>query len=525
MDLDIDYFLLKSSSEVESNVRKIVELSGKSLLIHIISYMHNTVLVQQFVNQLNKKIPDAKVVLLKHDDKSITKVVVYGFDGIDNERDISDLALYNIYQYKNINEENLANCKKELLRRYFMDPLTNLPNLYKLRKDLSNNEEAGLIIIAIDNFATINNFYGYVIGDYLIEHIAENLKEIFDKNIVYRYMGTEFAILLEKNISFYELKEHLNFMFKSINNMQVKYLGNEIFVDFTLASSANTTHDNIFSKVSMALKYAKEKQLPFWIYEDRMKFENEYKKNLHTSYLIRDAIEDSRIIPYFQPIIDNKTSKIVKYECLARLLDKNNNVISPLVFIPISKKIKVYSFITKTIITKSFKVFEDNNMEFCINLSIEDIQNSDIFKFIVDILEKNPQIANRVTFELLESESIEDFEKINRFIKDVKRHGAKIAIDDFGSGYSNFSYLTKIDVDIIKIDGSLIKNIDMDKNAHMVVETIVDFAKKLGIKTVAEYVHSSTVLDKVKLLEIDCSQGFYIDEPSIYIDKALDLGL
>ena len=97
----------------------------------------------------------------------------------------------------------------------------------------------------------------------------------------------------------------------------------------------------------------------------------------------------------------------------------------------------------------------------------------------------------------------------------MKRYGAKIAIDDFGSGYSNFSYLTKLSADYIKIDGSLIKDIDVDKTALVVVETIVQFAKKLNIKTIAEYVHSSIIMDKVKELGIDYSQGFYIDEPSI----------
>ncbi|MEA1955458.1 MAG: EAL domain-containing protein [Campylobacterota bacterium] len=414
-------------------------------------------------------------------------------------------------------EQSLRKCQRQLLKRYFNDHLTNLPNIYQLRRDLVDNEESGLILIAIDDFATINNFYGYVVGDYLIEHIAEYLKETLKDENIYRYVGSEFAILLENSLSFYDLKDYISAISEKINKKIIEYVGIKIHIDFTIASCANTTHDNIISKVSMALKYAKEKRLPFWIYEDRMKFENEYEKNLQISDLIREGVENFGIIPYFQPIIDNKTSKIVKYECLARLKDRDENVISPFLFIPITKKIKVYNLVTKTIITKSFKAFEENKFEFTLNLSVEDIENSEIFEFIIEKLKENPDISTRVTFELLESEAIEDFEKVSRFIKEVKRYGAKIAIDDFGSGYSNFSYLTKIDVDIIKIDGSLIKNIDTDKNSYLVVETIVDFAKKLGVKTIAEFVHSSTVLDKVKELQIDYSQGFYIDEPMVNI--------
>ncbi len=139
---------------------------------------------------------------------------------------------------------------------------------------------------------------------------------------------------------------------------------------------------------------------------------------------------------------------------------------------------------------------------------------SEIFRFIIEKL-KNSKASHRVIFELLESDAIEDYKKVDRFISEVKRYGAKVAIDDFGSGYSNFSYLTRVNVDIIKIDGSLIENIDVDQNAYIVVETIIEFAKKLGIQTVAEYVHSSVIMDAVKNLGVDFSQGFYIDEPSI----------
>jgi EAL domain-containing protein (putative c-di-GMP-specific phosphodiesterase class I) len=267
----------------------------------------------------------------------------------------------------------------------------------------------------------------------------------------------------------------------------------------------------------MALKYAKDNGLPFWIYEDRMRFENEYEKNLNISNVVRHAVQNSKIVPYFQPIMDNKTSKINKYECLARLLDENNNVISPSLFIPIAKRIKVYNEVTKIIIEKSFKLFEANDYEFSINLSMEDIVNSEMFNFILQKL-KLSSASNRVIFEIVESEAIQDFEKIARFIKEIKRYGARIAIDDFGDGYSNFSYLIKMNVDFLKIDGSLIKDIDTDRNAYLVVETIVDFASKLGVETIAEFVHSSTVMDKVKEMGIKYSQGYHIDKPSINIE-------
>lgn len=256
--------------------------------------------------------------------------------------------------------------------------------------------------------------------------------------------------------------------------------------------------------------------VPFWIYEDRVNFENDYEKNLALSEVVRESVHNDKIIPYFQAILDNKNDKIVKYECLARLIDSDGNILSPVLFIPIAKKIKLYTYITQQMIDKSFAAFEENEFEFNINLSIEDIMNSEIFHFIINKL-KNSKAANRVTFEILESEAIEDFNKVEKFINEIKRYDARIAIDDFGSGYSNFSYLIKLKANYIKIDGSLISEIDVDESAHLVVETIVSFAKKLGMKTVAEYVHSSVVMDRVKELGIDYSQGFYIDKPALQL--------
>lgn len=514
--LHIRTFTLTSSTEVNNVVSKIFELSNKNLLIHLSSYMHNTVLVQKLKIEIEKKISGAKLIMLKHDDKSKTSVVVYDLDKTIEKEYISDEVLREVQLKNEVQAEYLKTCKKQLLSRYFTDHLTSFPNLYQLRKDLHDNEKFSLITIAIDNFDTINNFYGFMVGDYIIEQVGNYIVENIDEKI-YRVSGTEFTLYLENSLGFYDLKDYLAKLYEKVKNVTIKYQENDISVSMTLASCVNSSEENLFSKVSMALKYAKDNRLPFWIYEDRMRFENEYEKNLNISNVVRYAVEHSKIVPYFQPILDNKTSKVAKYECLARLLDQNDNIIAPYLFIPIAKRIKVYNLVTKTIIDKSFAVFENNDYEFSINLSMEDIINSDMFRFILDKL-KSSSASNRVIFEIVESEAIQDFEKIERFINEIKRYGAKIAIDDFGDGYSNFSYLIKMNVDFLKIDGSLIKNIDIDKNSYLVVETIVDFANKLGIETIAEFVHSSTVMDKIKAMGINFSQGYHIDKPLLNIE-------
>jgi len=511
--LKVNKFTLSSSTEVNGVVRNILEIANTNLLIHISAYMHNTVLFQNLKLEIEKKLPDSKLVMLKHDDKTHACVVIYKLNKEVDKQDISDEVLKELQLNESAKNQDYQECKKQLLSRYFTDHLTSFPNLYQLRKDLQDNEEFGLITIAIDNFATINNFYGFMVGDYIIEQVGNYLIQNIDKKI-YRVSGTEFTLYLDEKLNFYDLKDYLRDLYQKVEHITVKYQENTIDVSLTLASCVNANQENLFSKVSMALKYAKDNRLPFWIYENRMGFENEYEKNLNISNVVRHAVENKKIVPYFQPIISNKTAKIEKYECLARLLDEKDNVISPFLFIPISKRIKVYNFVTKIIIDKSFEVFENSDYEFSINLSMEDIINSEMFHFILNKL-KSSSASNRVIFEIVESEAIQDFDKISRFIKEIKRYGAKIAIDDFGDGYSNFSYLMKMNVDFLKIDGSLIKDIDTDMNSYLVVETIVGFANRLGIKTIAEYVHSSTVMDKVKSMGIDFSQGYHIDKPSL----------
>jgi diguanylate cyclase (GGDEF)-like protein len=516
-NLHIDTFTLESSVEVEDTLKKVEHLPKKNdVLVHIVSYRHNTVLVQNLKKGLEKLLVNASIVLLPNlDDKLKVELIVYSKDLQKwDETSLSDAILYNLFKENQTKHATLQKYQLQLFERYFTDNLTNLPNMYQLRRDLQADEDYGLVLIKIDNFATINHFYGFVVGDYVLEEVGKYLKKIVEPNKLYRLSGAEYAVVIPENLGFYELKTYLEDLYNTIKNLDIAYQNTKIFVDFTLASSAKKDKTNIFSKVSMALIYAKNNHLPFWIYEQRMSFEDEYARNLKLSTIVRDSVQNDNIKPYFQAIVDNKTDKIVRYEALARLIDENGKILAPSTFLPIAKSIKVYHQITKQMIDKTFQVFEDLEYEFSINLSIEDIMSSEIFHFIIDKL-KSSKAASRVTFEILESEAVKDYKKIDRFIGEVNRYGAKIAIDDFGSGYSNFIYLTKMDVDYIKIDGSLIENLDVDDSSLVVIETIVSFAKKMGIKTIAEYVLSSTIMDKIKEIGIDYSQGFYIDKPSI----------
>lgn len=253
------------------------------------------------------------------------------------------------------------------------------------------------------------------------------------------------------------------------------------------------------------------------VYDDNISLDKEYKNNIKWTKSIKEAIEKDNILAVYQPIINNKTMKIQKYEALVRL-KKEDALISPYFFLEISKKTKFYNQITKIMIEKTINQFKNLNYNFSINLTIEDILNNEIKNYIYEVL-SNSGIGERLVFEIVESESIENFDIVLDFIKKVKAYGCKIAIDDFGTGYSNFEYLLKLKADFIKIDGSLIKNIDKDILSEKVCRNIVNFAKDLGMKTIAEFVENESILQKVKELGIDYSQGYYFSAPIENLNK------
>ena len=276
--LEVKNFLMSSSSEVPYVVEQVAEMDDKGMLIHIVSYIHNTVLVQNLKSELKKVVPSAKVSLLKHQNKSQTSLTAYVIDEDIDVENISDEILKELHFGSASKDKSIREYRNKLFSRYFTDHLTNLPNVYQLRKDLDENDDAGLIIVNIDNFQTINNFYGFIVGDYVIEEVGKYLKETIKEHKVYRLSGDEFAIVLEKNMGFYDLKEYLIQLYDSIKSIVVEYQDIKIYIDLTLASCANRDVKDMFSKVSMALKYAKDIHVPFWIYEDRMEFEMSMKE-------------------------------------------------------------------------------------------------------------------------------------------------------------------------------------------------------------------------------------------------------
>lgn len=397
---------------------------------------------------------------------------------------------------------------KELINNLFTDSLTSLPNIQKLKQDIENSEQNTLMIINIDSFKEINSFYGLKVGDEILIQVAKNLKELVDKDLtVYKLYSDEFAILSKKKLS----SNYCKYIINTLNNRDYFY-DNILIIIKSSMGVAHETKERIIEKSTVAVKNAKNKRSNYEEYQNSIMIQDEYKNHITWSNNIKEALEEQRVIAYFQPIKDLKTNQIKKYECLSRIVIEDK-VYTPNLFIDISKKAKLYPAITKNIINKSFEYFKDKkDIEFSINYSVEDILNEKTNSYLFEMIKKY-DIGSRLIIEILESEEIDDFEYINSFIKKLKEHKVKIAIDDFGSGYSNFSYILNLNVDYLKIDCSLIKNLDKDENSKVIVKTIIDFAKRVNLHVIAEMVHKKEIEDILIELDVDYVQGYYIGKP------------
>lgn len=242
--------------------------------------------------------------------------------------------------------------------------------------------------------------------------------------------------------------------------------------------------------------------------------EEKQQQLLKEVVLIKKVLKTKNVMPYLQPIIHNQIQKeAVKYECLMRLKDPDSGEIHSIYpYLHTAKSILLYGELMHIMVDKCFAIFQNNNATFSINLSYEDIVDT---LFIDDLYAKIETFPNpeRIIFEILETESIIDFDVVLSFILDVREKGCKIAIDDFGSGYSNIENILKFKPDYIKIDSSLIKNLNHSKESLSLVKNIINIAKDMQAKTIAEYVHSEEIYNIIKILDIDYLQGYYLGKP------------
>lgn len=401
------------------------------------------------------------------------------------------------------------------LKDLYIDKLTHLPNRNRLKKDLALTNEDLMALFNIDKFSTINDLFGENNGDKILSEFSERLKKHFSKQEykIYRIEADKFAVV-SKDYSkdVYEFKNLCKDFLNQVQKDNMIILGNEIDLNITIGI-AKGDGNRAFKYSQRVISYARSKFEQIMIYDDSFNIQESFEENIKWVKKIKNGLRDNRFKAFYQPIVNNKTQEIYKYEALIRFIEDDGEVIAPFSFLDIAKKAKLYPYVINVMLKEALTLINAKDKRVAVNISFEDIESSETQEFIYSELRNEPEASKKLEFEILESEEISDMEIVKEFIKNVKKLGCTVGVDDFGAGYSNFNMLTNLDIDFVKIDSSLIKEIDHSKNQEIIVNTISNFSKEFGFTTVAEFVSSQEIYEKVKSLGIDYSQGYYFGKP------------
>lgn len=406
------------------------------------------------------------------------------------------------------------------LQTSYTDELTGLPNRARLLQDLHQRKDGALILLNIDRFRELNGLFGHTCGDYILTTLASRLQALKAEDSsgqgLYRLGADEFALLGRRQDN-ETLVTKLQIVLHGIAARPLHWQGYEINLNATLGaavlSAGQTTRQlDLISEAQEALKHARQQGLSYQVQDCEQSLEQLFEHNLLWANRLREALRSDGLEPWFQPILNIDSGRVEKYECLVRMRDAEGGVVSPGLFLGVARQLRLDREITRLMMTKCCHHFADSELQFSINLAYGDLRDESLTAFILELLDQTG-IGPRLIFEILESDGIDNYDQVRRFIEEVKKRGCRIAIDDFGTGYSNFEHLLRMDVDLLKIDGSLIRHLHTDANARRVTRGIVSFAHSLGIQTVAEFVHSEAVLTQVRALGIDFAQGEVVGMP------------
>lgn len=453
---------------------------------------------------LKQFLPERYVLACSSKAEKIKDALSAGADAILlNPMDIRECerALYKAASYMNMQEI--------FEETYYTDKLTSCKNHYALEEEIEFKSDNALLKVCLHSFKAFQIYYGIDITNKVLVEFGDAIKINLPINAsLYRSNEDEFSILLNNPSP---SQEH-----NLASQIKAFFEQTPIEVDGFLlkinTSIGVSTGKELIAKADIAISEAKEgSRIAF--YEEDSSFIKEQHEHIKWVKTIQEAICEDRIEVHYQPIMNNESNRVTKYEALCRIKSEDNILHQPHDFIPSAIIAGRMCDITRIVIDKSFKYFTQNDFSFSINITREDFMAEYLLEYIsykCDYYQIDP---SRIYIEILENISTESTKGCLSQIKALQEFGCNISIDDFGIDSSNFSRMMQINAEVLKIDGHFIQHLLEDKNAKIIVENIVDFSKKIGAKTVAEYVDTQELYDVVREMGINYSQGFFIGKP------------
>ena len=400
---------------------------------------------------------------------------------------------------------------QEVQYLYTHDAATELPNYVGLLQELASEQYTYIILLDISQFSLINKQYGKVIANAILHSGAQELLKHETSEFKLFKIESDHFVFLSKKRATQDVEEFCKQIISYFDTKSITVEGVEININFSFGVSSIKERVFPLIDVEYALENAKLIGSRYYYFNEDITQElHESQERIKWLKITQKIVKDEMIVPYFEPIMDAKTKKIVKYEVLARGA-YHDQIIPPFNFIDNAEKLGIITAVTRIIINKSFEYFNSKDIEFSINLTQRDLLDKTFIIFVKEKLNKYNIKASNVTFEILENITL-SFQRdiLMEHLRALKILGFKIAIDDFGMENSNFGRFMEMEFDYIKLDAVFIKNLDTNKKDRILVSTITALAHSLGMKTIAEYVENEAIEQEAIRCGVDMLQGYYI---------------
>lgn len=419
--------------------------------------------------------------------------------------------------------------EEELVHLATRDPLTGLFNRRRFEDELSGRlaearrtEEPGTILwLDLDSFKEVNDTLGHRAGDELLVQITRLIgDEVRAGSIMARLGGDEFAILFpharasEAAVAATRILNRLRMSRFAIADRMLTATASIGIVQYP---DHGVTPEELLSRADLAMYRAKDAgRNRFCVFEPTEEWSDELAAHFDWGLEIANALRDDRFTAHAQPIIDLATNTIDRYELLIRMIDSKGELVMPGVFLPVAERSGAIVEIDRWMVRHAISLLAlaDDEIRVDVNLSGHAFGNLEILDIVRDEIDVAGIAPSRLGFEITETSAVIDMTKARAFVEGVKRLGCRVALDDFGSGFSSFYYLRNIPIDCLKIDGAFIRNLADNPADQHVVRAIVELAAGFGIETTAEFVESAEVLDLLRVFGVHYAQGYYIGRPA-----------
>lgn len=373
------------------------------------------------------------------------------------------------------------------------------------------------MIIEIENFEYIASTLGVFATDTLVIKLVYRLQELKVDNIQYCQLfhleDNQFAIFSDHDFSDKDIKDIISGAFRSLTDSTI-VMDNGQQVPLVIRMGAVRNQSNALMLAGMALIHAKNTNQSLVLYEPSLNLPHYFRSYINIFNLLSNALAHDQVKVFFQPILDVRSGRVIKYETLARLLDEDGRIVSsPDEFMPIAYQSRLCHKLTRVMVRKVIQAIRHSNHIISINISVKDLFDLQTLNYMIKTLRES-DVGSQIELELLEQQMISNYRLAAAYITQLKSCVSQIGMDDLGKLYSNFDRLLGLPLDFVKIDGMVIEAIERDSDARTIVEGVISFAQQKGLQVIAEHCSTQAICDMVTLMGVHLMQGFHIGEPS-----------